>query len=1265
MAVATTLLQIGFPLKVGNTQRAGVFDGSNVRIAEAFGKLPLSFEANQGQTDSDVKFLSRGNGYSLFLTSSEAVLELRKPEARSQKAEGRNAQDYSPQSTRRTQRKEDSVVSVPSVVNAVLRMKLVGANPSPRVAGADELPGKSNYFIGNDPKKWRTNVATYAKVRYENVYSGIDLVYYGNQRQLEYDFVVSPGADPRAIRLDIQGADKLQINPAGDLVLETEPGREQVRLRKPVVYQEVGGARQEVSSGYRLEASNEVGFAVAAYDATKPLVIDPSLLYGGNLGGLNLDEAQAIAVDSSGNAYVTGQTNSVNFPLLKEFQSTITSAVPGATDAFVTKLNPDGSALVYSTYLGGTNTDEGRGIVVDGSGNAYVTGITASVDFPTFKPFQASYGGGPSKAFVTKLDPSGSLLVYSTYLGGTGQDAGNAIAVDSSGNVYLTGLTESPDFPTTTGALWRGPRGPSDAFVAKLDPTGSTLVYSTYLGGSGNDNGFGIAVDASGNAYVTGTTDSADFPTAVPYMNAFRGGTTDAFVSKLNVGGSAILYSTYLGGSGRDEGRGIALDAAGNIYVAGFTDSIDFPALTLIQPGFQGLQDGFVTKLNPAGSDLIYSTYLGGSNSVDIRAIAVDSAGNAYVTGFTSSADFPIKNPTESGGSLNGAGDGFITELNAGTAAVGGSKLVYSTFLGVGGYGTGIALDSSANVYVTGVGRIPGVGPYGSQPGGGFDDSFVAKIGTNLVPTLTALLPSKVTPGGPAFTLTVNGADFVSGAVVRWNGTARPTRFVSLSQLTASIAASDIAAAGTAQVTVFNPAPGGGSSSGLTFTIAPVVPDNPVPIMGFISPSITTAGGAAFTLTVNGTNFVSASVVQWNGSSRTTTFVSATQLTVSIPATDIAAAGTVQVTVFNPLPGGGTSAALIFTINNPLPTLSSLTPASALAGGVAFTLTVNGTNFVSASVVQWNGSSRTTTFVNATKLTVSIPATDIATTGTAQVTVMNPSPGGGSSNALSFAIIGPVISPGGILNGASYTLTSSSLAPGSIASIFGFNLSDGTVCFPSNCGPSFDSNGKVLPIQFGAQVTFNGIPAAILFTPGSTQLNVQIPVELAGGAASATVEVTANGQSSAPFTVSLAPLSPGLISINSNGSGQGAILNDKDANQLGVQSLVAPASSVPNAHPAAVGDVIEIYGTGLGAVTPPVPTGMRPPVLPQPQTVTPPSVMIGGIQAKVLFSGLASCCVGLNQVNVVVPPGTPAGNAIQVVLSIGGVNSNTVTIAVQ
>ena len=531
---------------------------------------------------------------------------------------------------------------------------------------------------------------------------------------------------------------------------------------------------------------------------------------------------------------------------------------------------------------------------------------------------------------------------------------------------------------------------------------------------------------------------------------------------------------------------------------------------------------------------------------------------------------------------------------------------------------------------------------------------------------LSSLSPANATAGGVGFTLTVFGSGFVLGSVVQWNGSNLTTTFVSATQLTATIPATNIAAAGTARVTVFNPAPGGGTSNALTFTITSA---NPAPAVSGLSPGSAAAGGAAFTLTVNGTNFISASVVQWNGSNRTTTFVSATKLTASIPGTDIASAGTVQVTVFNPPSGGGTSTALTFTITQPphlVPTLSAISPSSATAGGASFALTVNGSNFISSSVMQWNGSNRTTTFVSSSQLTAAIPASDIATAGTALVTAFNPAPGGGTSNALTFTITvppppQPTINSGGIVNVASYTITSTSVASGSIAAIFGSNLSDGTVCVPDNCGPNFDSNQKVIPIMSGAQVSFNGIFAPILSTPGNGQLNVQIPVELAG-AASATVQVTVKGQSSPSSTVSLAPLSPGLISINSSGAGQGAILNDKDAN-LGIQSLVAPVGSAPNAHPAAPGDVIEIYATGLGAMTPPVSTGMRPQGLPQ--TVTKPIVTIGGIPATVSFSGLASCCVGLNQVNVVVPPGTPADNAVWVVLSIGGAITNAVTIAVQ
>src|SRR3989442_1243037 len=420
---------------------------SKPQVLAAYGKLPLSFEANQGQTDPKAKFLSRGRGYTLFLTSTEAVLTLTKADAHAKRKISGDARLVEPEKRAGT----------------VLRMKFVGANPAPAVAGVGELPGKSNYFVGNDPKKWRANVPTYAKVRYQDLYPGIDLVYYGNQRQLEHDFVVSPGADPKAITLAFEGMDGVAIDALGDLVLRADGG--EVHLRKPVVYQEQNGQRAVIPTRYVLKAERQVVFEVAAYDINKPLVIDPTLVYSTFLGGSGGDQGNGIAVDAVGNAYVTGSTGSSNFPTTAgAFQTTLG---PGG-DAFVTKLNPTGSALVYSTYLGGTGFDEGFGIALDAAGNTYVTGETFSLDFPILGAFQST-SGGDFDSFVTKLNPTGSALVYSTYLGGASLDDGLGIALDAAGNAYVTGLTSSSNFPTTLGAFQPNVLGGGgDTFVTKL-----------------------------------------------------------------------------------------------------------------------------------------------------------------------------------------------------------------------------------------------------------------------------------------------------------------------------------------------------------------------------------------------------------------------------------------------------------------------------------------------------------------------------------------------------------------------------------------------------------------------------------------------------------------------------------------------------------------------------------------------------------------------------------------------------------------------------
>jgi hypothetical protein len=720
---------------------------AEARIRDLYGKLPLTFEANHGQTDARVKFLSHTRGYTLFLTGDEAVLALRGNHVKTAKASSGDGKlrsgmvaptgglDLGPMAATTT--------------GSMLRMKLRNANPAAKVTGADELTGTSNYFIGDDPAKWRTNVPTYAKVKYEGIYSGIDLVYYGNQRQLEYDFIVAPGADPRRIAFDVRGARRMSLDQHGDLVLKMDEG--EIRWHKPTVYQEKNGTRQEIAARYAITDTNRVGFEVAGYDASKPLYIDP-LIYSTYLGGTGQDIGNSIAVDRSGNAYVTGSTASTDFPTMNPLQSNY----GGNFDAFVAKINPAGSAFVYSTYLGGSGIDTGNSIAVDSTGDAYVIGETGSTNFPTTPgAFQTTCNGGNNcsthdDAFVTKINPTGSALVYSTYLGGSGTDTGNSIAVDSSGNAYVTGSTTSTDFPTMNPLQPNYGGGYWDAFVAKINPTGSALVYSTYLGGSGTDKGNSIAVDGSDNAHVTGSTLSPDFRvTPGAFHTTYGGGLSgDGFVTKFNSAGSALAYSAYFGAYG-DYGTGIAVDSADNAYVTGYAGSF-FPTT----PGaFQTSSGGaFVAKINPTGAALVYSTYLGTLGHGDHGSgIAVDSAGTAYVVGSTGSPNFPTTpgafQTTCSCGNGNGA---FVTRFNPS-----GSALIYSTYLaGWGGgkqnNGSGIAVDTLGDAYVTGwttTTHFPTKNPL--QPTfAGYGDAFVTKLQVGAVTkTMLSSSPNPSTYG--------------------------------------------------------------------------------------------------------------------------------------------------------------------------------------------------------------------------------------------------------------------------------------------------------------------------------------------------------------------------------------------------------------------------------------------------------------------------------------------------------------------------------------
>ncbi len=553
----------------------GVTGSQEAQVMEQFGQLPLSFEQNVGQTDASVHFFTHGPGYGLFLTATEAVMVLDQPaETAGGGMLSRPCADSLtvPDCAGRESMAPAATAQDTQEPPAVVRMQLVGANPSPTVTGREQQPGIVNYFLGNDPAKWRTNIHTYARVEYDEVYPGIDLVWYGSQQQLEYDFVVSPGADPSAIRLNFTGTEHIELDTAGDLLVHASD--QTLRQHKPFVYQDVKGTRQEVASRFVLEGS-QARFAVGAYDATLPLVIDPVLSYSTYLGGSSSDSGSDIAVDpASGDALVTGTTESFNFPTANPLQA----SNRGQTDVFVTRLNAAGSALVFSTYLGGIGSDQGQGIAVDpANGDTLLTGRTESFNFPTANPLQASNRGN-GDVFVTRLNAAGSALVFSTYLGGSSLDYGHALAVDPvSGDALVTGYTSSTNFPTAN-PLQASNRGNGDVFVTRLNVAGSALVYSTYLGGSSRDVGLALAVDpASGHALVTGTTESFNFPTANP-LQASNRGNGDVFVTRLNAAGSALVFSTYLGGSSADFGSGLAVDpASGDALLTGSTTSTNFP----------------------------------------------------------------------------------------------------------------------------------------------------------------------------------------------------------------------------------------------------------------------------------------------------------------------------------------------------------------------------------------------------------------------------------------------------------------------------------------------------------------------------------------------------------------------------------------------------------------------------------------------------------------------------------------------------------------
>jgi hypothetical protein len=735
-----------------------------------FDLLPLRFEPNRGQSSSDAEFLAQGGGFSALFKENRM----------------------------------DFLFTGHPATSGPLSVTLLNASRNAAVSGEKRLPGTVNYFIGSDREKWHTGLPTFERLRYTSVYPGTDLIYYGNKGSLEFDFQLSPGAAPSHIQMRFDGARRLRIDRKGDLIVTANDG--QISFQKPVIYQPAEGGRKDfVAGSFKILQKDTVSFAVARYDRTRPLIIDPILNYSTYIG--QFAEATAIAVNQNGEAYVIGVAN-------QEFPTTPGSDQPVAVKScagniwglcsspFVAKFNNTGTALLYSTFLTGSGVDTANGIALDANGDAFIAGSTSSTDFPiTTGALQTKNNASGTTGFVTELNSTGASLLYSTYLGGSTSTTVNQVAIDASGNAYLTGYTEDTNFPTTTGAfrstaVTKATAGSNSAFIAKLNSPGTALVYSTYLGGSQGDAAFAIAVDSAGEAYVGGNTSSSNFPVTPGAIQGARAANSvqAGFVTKLNASGSALVYSTYLSGEAFDNLTSIALDSNGNAYVAGSTTSPNFPITSgAFQPNigvsFFGYPqvNAFVSELNSAGTFLVYSTFLGGGVSLGPYAdegdqatgIAVDGQGMVYLTGMACTGDFPVTagafEPKNLDGEITGECTAFLSKLNP----VPNTSLVYSTFLGGTGnadagdyfYGeeaNGLAVDPSGNVYLAGFTRsidfptTPGV--VETAFGGPSEEAFVTEFKGSEMKSLPI----------PTVTLTSSTSSVLFGQPVTFTATVHP-----------------------------------------------------------------------------------------------------------------------------------------------------------------------------------------------------------------------------------------------------------------------------------------------------------------------------------------------------------------------------------------------------------------------------------------------------------------------------------------------------------
>lgn len=1018
--------------------------------------LRMSFEPNVGQADSSVDYVARGAGYSVSLTTTGAALQLSRAAAPGSLAEALQSPAADLSRDLALPSRADATWNplashARETESETVMLRLLGASRSARAVAQQRLPGRVNYLLGNDRARWRRNVPTYSQVRYKDVYKKIDVIYYGAPSNLEFDFAVRPGGDPTAIRLDFPGSARLRLNERGDLLI-SKGERFATTLHAPRTYQVAGAVHSNVDSRFVIHDDNTVGFSLGAYDPAATLVIDPVMTYSTFLGGASSDVVMGVAVDGSSNTYVTGYTTSANFPTATPLNGTRSGA---SSDIFVSKINPAGTALVYSTYLGGTGFDHGHAIAVEASGAVTITGDTSSANFPLQNPLQPVYGGGAADLFITRLNPAGSALTYSTYLGGSATDANGSdeafshmLSVDAAGNALVIGATSSVNFPTVT-PLQVAFGGQADVVIAKVNATGSALVFSTFLGGSSVDVGTSIAASAAGDIFITGGTNSTNFPVQAALDSTHGGGTCgtslcpDAFVARLNATGSRLAYSTYLGGAGAEEAEGIAVDGAGSAYVTGFTTSSDFPLLNPIQATKAANADVFVTKLNPTGSALAYSTYLGGGGDDVALGVALDNLNRVYLTGYTLSNAFPIAGATQS--SRTGVANAFLTVVNAA-----GSGLDFSTYLGGNTleFGTSVAVDSARSSYVAGL-----------------------TLSTNF-PTVS---PLQGAYGGGTCGTAPDTFPCEDGFLTKFSAAAVPPSVTSL------------------------------------------------------SPSSATAGGAAFTLSVNGTGFTANAIVRVGALTRPTTFVSSTLLTAAMNASDIAQPGTLQISVFSGAPDNVSSNALTFTItagaNAPAVAQGGVvnnasfapSPAPVAPGSIAAIFGERLTDGSTALSSSFDPSGRLVTTLAGARVTVNGTAAPIFYATPGQLGIQIPVEVSGQSTASLQVNVGGALSTPVTINLAPaapgiFTANQSGSGPGAITHADGSLVTEGNPARPGEIVIIYVTGlGALVPavgtgVRAGASasltpavVSFNGVAGAVDYSGaapgfvGLNQINVRVP----------------------------------------------------------------------------------------------------------------------------------------------------------------------------